>query len=139
MLTDKAAFDAVEQLLTENGTIAQFEAENGPVTGRMLVDLGEIPSTLRDEVQTDDNTVIFRGSFDFCNSAVGIALNVKTLKPMSRVWMEEQKLGAYQVSEEFVRYFLAVLVDGIHDGTYSVPIYCFLNDTASFEVYPSAE
>ena len=138
MLTNLKAFQEVEQMLVENGTIAAFEAENGPITGRMLIELGEVPSTLADQVDLSDGAVVFRGSFDFFNSTVGVAMDVKTKKPKTGVWEEEQKLGAYQVPAEYVRYFLAVLLEGIgEDGSYGVPICCFMNDDASFEVYPA--
>ncbi|MBR2790610.1 MAG: hypothetical protein IKD70_08400 [Eggerthellaceae bacterium] len=138
MLTNLKAFQEVEQMLVENGTIAAFEAENGPITGRMLIELGQVPSTLADQVDLSGDVVVFRGSFDFYNSTVGVAMDVKTKKAKSGVWEEEQKLGAYQVPEEWVRYFLAVLLEGIgDDGSYGVPIFCFVNEDASFEVYPA--
>ena len=141
MLTNLKAFQEVEQTLIDDGTIAAFEAENGPITGRMLIDLGTVPSTLADKVDLSGESVhVFRGSFDFYQTTVGIALDVKTKKPVSGVWEEEQKLAAYQVPEEWVRYFLAVLMQGIGDeGRFGVPIFCFVNDSASFEVYPSLE
>lgn len=141
MLSNLKAFQDVERMLVEDGTIAAFEEENGPITGRMLIDEGQVPSTLADQVDLSGESVrVFRGSFDFYNSTVGIALDVKTKKPVSGVWEEEQKLAAYQVPEEWIRYFLAVLLEGIdEDGSYGLPIFCFVNDNASFEVYPARE
>ena len=139
MLANLKAFQDMERMLTEDGTIAQFEQENGPITGRMMIDLGQVPSTLADQVDlSGDSVVVFRGSFDFYQTTVGVALDVKTKKPVSGIWEEEQKLAAYQVPEEWVRYFLAVLLQGIdEEGRFGVPIFCFVNDTASFEVYPA--
>lgn len=141
MLTNAEAFANIEAILTKNGTIARFEEENGPITGRMMVDLGQVPSTLASQVDTSGEAVyVFRGSFDFYNTTVGVALDVKTKTPKSGVWEEEQKLGAYQVSKEWVHYFIAVVLAGIDDeGRFGVPVYCFVNDTASFEVYPTQE
>ena len=137
MLANAEMFAGVENMLRENGTIAQFEADNGEITGRMLIDFGEIPSTLASAVDIDENTLIYRGSFDFCNSCVGVAIDRATLKAKSQVWIEEQKLGAYQPSPEYVRYFMDVLKDGLASGIFGGPICAFLNDKASFEVYPA--
>ena len=138
MLSNPEAFAQVEQMLMDNGTIAQFEADQGPITGRMMIDRGTVPSTLADSVPVDEDTVVFTGTFDFCNSAVGVAVNTKTGKQVGKVWIEEQKTGAYQPTEEWVKYFLNVLADGIRGGSYGVPIYAFVNDKAGFELYPSA-
>lgn len=137
MLTDAKTFAEVEQYLRDEGVIAEFEAEHGPITGRMLIDRGEVPSTLADEVEIDADTVIFRGSYDFANSTVGIAIDRKTGKPKCSLWMEEQKLGAYQVAEDYAKYFINVLRESIAAGSYDVPIFCFMNEDAAFEIYPA--
>ena len=138
MLTDAKQFAEVEEMLRENGTIAAFEAEHGEITGRMFIDYGPVPSTLTDSVTIDENTAIFRGSFDFCNSTVGVAMDLATGKPKTDVWVEEQKLGAYRPNRHWVEYFLAVLADGYADGAFAVPVFAFVNDSAGFEIYPAS-
>ena len=137
MLSNPQAFAEVERMLTEDGTIERFEAEHGPVTGRMMIDVGQVPSPLKDRVELGSDVVVFTGTFDFLHSAVGVAVDVRAGQPKSGVWVEEQKTGAYQPGKQWVDYFMSVLMDGIRDGAYRVPIYAFINDNASFEVYPA--
>ena len=137
MLTNAKLFADVEQMLTEDGTIAAFEAEHGPITGRMLIDEGEIPSTLADGVDIDKDTKVFRGSFDFAKSTVGVAVDMKTGKAKTPIWQEEQKIGAYQVAQEWVDYFADVVRGCIADELYATPIFAFMNEKAAFEVLPA--
>ena len=43
MLINQELFDTVEQALSKNGTIEDFENENGKITGRMMITLTDIP------------------------------------------------------------------------------------------------
>ena len=137
MLTNAKLFADVEEMLRENGTIAAFEAEHGPITGRMLIDEGEVPSTLVDGLDLDGDIKVFRGSFDFAKSTVGVAVDMKTGKAVGPIWQEEQKIGAYQVAQEWVDYFADVVRDCIAEGRYETPIFAFMNEKGAFEVLPA--
>lgn len=81
MLVDKEMFNLVENALREQGVIGKFEAENGEITGHMMITMMEIPSELSMDI-TDDNVKAFCASFDFFDMMIGIAVDLSTMKPI---------------------------------------------------------
>lgn len=78
MLKDPDRFKALEEEIRERGIIEQFEEENGPILGRMIIDRGEIPENLRaDSLQThnEEDIYVFDCSFDFYQATLGLAFD----------------------------------------------------------------
>ena len=137
MLSNVEAFDKLESILVKDGTIARFEEESGKILGRMMIDLCEIPENLKGEIEFSDSTYAFQGTFDFYDAALGIALDVRTMEVKGGLWITPQAEHYDEPAKEWIEYFIETLVRGIDNGSYGVPIYAFVNDTSSFEVYPS--
>ena len=137
MLSNVEAFEDLERILIEDGTIERFEKESGKILGRMMIDECEIPENLKSEFEITRSTVAFQGTFDFYDVALGIALDVKTMEVKGGLWLTPQAEQYDEPAHEWVEYFIETLVRGIDNGSYGVPIYAFVNDTSSFEVYPS--
>ena len=135
---DKGRFDAVEAILTQKGSIAKFENENGKIKGRMMVDIVDPPSNLN--IAIPDGNFVFGASFDFYDCSVGMVLNPKTLKAGSGIWVSEQKEGAEPPSQEWIDFFVETLVNHIEpDGSFGYPMFTFATDTADMTVVPTKE
>ena len=137
VLSNIEAFENLERILTEDGTIAGFEGENGKILGWMMIDLCEIPDNLKGEIEITESTYAFQGTFDFYDVALGIALDVKTMEVKGGLWLTPQAEQYEEPASELIEYFIETLVKGIDNGSFGVPMYAFVNDTSSFEVYPS--
>lgn len=138
MLFDKRKFDAVEAILTQKGSIAKFENENGIINGRMMIDIVDSPSNLN--IIIPDGYYAFGASFDFFDCAIGMVLNPKTKEVGSGIWVTEQVEGAEPPSQEWIDFFVATLVNHIEpDGSFGYPMFTFATDTADMTVVPTKE
>ena len=121
MLNNPEQFKTVEAALKSMGTIKAFEDENGPILGDR------------------ENLTAFEASFDFCNVALGIVIDTKKKTMESSVWGRYQVPGAQRPSEEWVKFFIRTLFEHIgDDGSYGIPMYSFVNNTADFTAVPTA-
>ncbi len=138
MLIDKKMFDVVEEMLTENGTIEEFEKENGKIKGRMMITKAEIPENYKIKKIEGKTPVAFEASFDFCNATLGVALYTDTKELACSIWFTPQKDGAKEPAREWVEFFIEKLISSINDdGFYSYPIYSFVNDTCDITIIPT--
>lgn len=136
MLRDPEMFDVVENILTENGTIDNFEKENGKIKGRMMITLTEIPEELG--IQGGEGIHAFDCSFDFYEASIGLAINTATRELAGGLWVTPQVEGADAPDETWVEFFIKTLVENIdEDGSFGVPMYTFTTDEADFTVVPS--
>ena len=62
MLADKELFDRIEEVLSEQGIIEQFEEENGRIIGRMMIVLGDVPDNLKSDIDMNENDTVFIGT-----------------------------------------------------------------------------
>ena len=139
MLADKEQFEIIERSLLRNGTIDQFENEYGKITGRMMITLADIPDNIEIKKYKDKVPAAFEASFDFYDSAVGIAVYTMERQAASKVWVRPQKEGAGTPSEDWITFFIKTLISNIsEDGSFGVPIYSFVNDTSDLTVIPTA-
>ncbi len=139
MLKDQALFEIVEEALRKDGSIARFEEECGPVKGRMMITLTDIPEGIEITEQRDTAPTAFEASFDFYDSTVGVALYTKDRTPATGIWVTLQEDGAEAPAKDWVEFFIKTLVSGIdEDGSYGIPIYSLVNETADLTVVPAA-
>ena len=139
MLSDPVQFKAVEEGLAGMGVIEKFESENGAILGRAMITLTDIPESMEVKRTDREKLTAFEMTFDFCNVALGIAVDTKRKTLESSVWGRYQAPGAQPPSEEWVKFFIRTLFENIgDDGTYGIPMYCFVNDTADFTAVPTA-
>ena len=139
MLNEPELFRAAEAGLKSMGVIERFEAENGPILGRMMITLTQIPESVPIQREDRENLTAFEASFDFCNVALGVAVDTKKRTLESSVWGRYQTPGAERPSEEWVKFFIQTLVEHIGgDGSYGVPMYSFVNNTSDFTAVPTA-
>ena len=137
MLIHEKAFKQLEKILNDKGVIPDFEANNGKITGRMMIIETDMPS---DTCASGAGSCAFEGSFDFYDVSVGVVIDTFTKQVISSVWFNEQKRGAEHPSDVWVRFFLKTLMNGIdEDGGYGVPIYTFVNDHSDFTFYPTKD
>lgn len=139
MLSNPELFKTVEAGLTAMGTIKAFEDENGPILGRVMITETEIPDGVN-VMRTDrENLTAFEASFDFCNVALGVVVDTKKKTLESSVWGRYQVAGAQRPSDEWIKFFIRTLFEHIgKDGSYGIPMYAFVNDTADFTAVPTA-
>lgn len=137
MLVDNNIFNIVEQLLSKNGTIEEFENKNGKITGRMMITLTDIPEDI--EIDKNKKSIYaFECSFDFYDVSIGVVLDTKELKALSPIWATEQVPNAEHPDSMWIDFFLKTLVENIlDDGSFGVPIYTFLNNNSDFSVVPT--
>ena len=139
MLSDPEMFQTVENGLREMGTIKAFEDENGPVLGRVMITTTEIPNGVNVKRTDLENLTAFEASFDFCNVALGVVVDTAKKTLESSIWGRYQIPGAQRPSEDWAKFLVRTLFEHIgDDGSYNVPIYAFVNDTADFTAVPTA-
>ena len=137
MLANQELFDTVEAILRNNGTIARFEEECGAIKGRMMILQTEIPAGIAVQKHRSNSPTAFEASFDFYDSTVGIAIDATDKEPATGVWVTPQKDGAEPPDDEWVEFFIRTLISNIaEDGSFSVPIYSFVNDKYDMTVVP---
>ena len=140
MLSNPELFKAVETGLTSMGTIKAFEDENGPILGRIMIDTTDIPKEVAIKRADRENLTAFEATFDFCNVALGVVVDTKKKTLESSVWGRYQVPGAQRPSDDWVKFFIRTLFEQIgEDGSYGVPMYSFVNDTADFTAVPTAQ
>ena len=138
MLAKPEEFRAVEEALKAMGVLEKFEKENGPVLGRAMITLTEIPESIPVQREDRENLTAFEISFDFCNVALGIAVDVKKKTLETSVWGRSQTPGAERPTQEWVKFFLSTLFEHIgDDGSFGIPMYSFVNNTSDFTVVPA--
>lgn len=138
MLADKELFDRIEEVLSEQGVIEQFEEENGRIIGRMMIVLGDVPDNLKSNIDMDENDTVFIGTFDFYDSSVGMVLNTTTMQTKGGLWITPEVPNADTPSQEWCEFFIETVSKCIEkNGSFGVPMYTFCSDTADFTVVPS--
>lgn len=141
MLIDPSSFKRLEDSLIEQGKIEKFEKESGKILGRVMITIGSIPDDIKEDVLRDneeDDLIIFNCSFDFYNSTLGIALYKKDFKLASRIWITEQEEGAEKPSQDWIEFFIRLLVEYViesNDG-FGYPIYAFVNNNSEMVIVP---
>lgn len=140
MLKDEKLFEALENFLRKRGTIAEFEQENGKITGRMMITETEIPEYLEFDFDKTRTVRAFEGSFDFYDATVSVAVYIDqdSLEVASGLWVTPQHEDAEAPDQVWSEFFIETLWNYLFDGkSYCVPIYTFVNDTSSFTVTPT--
>lgn len=139
MLKNPELFKHVESGLRSMGTIRAFEDEHGKILGRAMITLTDIPESIELKREDRENLTAFEITFDFCNVALGIAVDTKRKTLESSVWGRYQAPNAQRPSEEWIRFFIRTLFENIgEDGAFGIPMYCFVNNTADFTAVPTA-
>lgn len=139
MLKDQAQFEIVEEALRKDGSIVRFEKECGPVKGRMMITITDIPEGIKIAEKRDTAPTAFEASFDFYDSTVGIALYTKDRTPATGIWVTPQEEDAEAPAGDWIEFFIKTLVSSIDDdGSYGIPIYSLVSDTADLTVVPTA-
>ena len=142
MLIDSSSFKRLEESLIEQGKIEKFEKESGKILGRVMITIGNIPDDIKEDILIDneeDDLIIFNCSFDFYKSILGIALYKKDLKLASRIWITEQEDGAEEPSQDWIEFFIRLLVENVvesNDG-FGYPIYAFVNNDSEMVIVPT--
>lgn len=137
MLIDKAKFEIVERMLTEQGKIKAFEQENGAILGRMMITIDEMPEDMSDEVEIKKDLTVFTASFDFYDMTVSAAVYTQS-KGIAKMWITPQDDDAEQPAREWISFFIEKLFEGIdNEGNYGVPICSFVTDTSDMTVVPT--
>ena len=142
MLIDFEKFNELEEILREKGELEKFERESGKILGRVMITIGEVPEELKCEVLKDYNekdVYVFNCSFDFYNSYLGLVLEKQTLKPVSSIWITEQIKGSDVPSQEWVEFFVRILVEYVieNEGGFGIPLYIFVNDESELVIDPT--
>lgn len=138
MLADKKSFDRVEEVLRNNGTIENFEKENGELRGRMMITLGELPENLKADLPLNKTDFVFIATFDFFDTAIGIAVDTVNRAPKGDAFYIKQTESAAEPPMEWVTYFINTLSEIIRpDGSFGVPILVFMSEESGFTVVPT--
>ncbi len=139
MLANEKLFASLEESLTQSGSIARFEAENGPILGRMMVVRAAVPEGIAVKQIAGKTPVVFEASFDFYDALLGLAIYTDTKEAATGVWVTPQTEGAEAPAHEWVEFFIEKLLESIReDGSFGVPIFSFVTDTCDMTVVPTA-
>lgn len=137
MLIDKAQFEIVEKMLTEQGRIEAFEKENGAILGRMMITTDTLPEELAEEVEIKEDLTVFTASFDFYDMTVSAAVYTSS-KEIAKMWLTPQDDDAEQPAKEWISFFIEKLFLGIDDeGGYGIPMCSFVTDTSDMTIVPT--
>lgn len=137
MFADSRMFERVESILQGNGSFQRFEDENGPIRGRMMITQTEIPKNVEVMARDGAAPIAFEASFDFYESTVGLAIYTADRQLATGLWTTPQRDGAEPPADDWVEFFIKTLVGSIEeDGSFGVPIYSLVNDTAELTVVP---
>ena len=140
MLENPELFDDVENVLNDQGIIPRFEKENGPILGRMMITLTEIPEDLDLNLEQYEGLYAFKCTFDFYDCALGLVLDTKDMKPASPIWITPQVDDAVQPDEVWIEFFVQTLAENMSGSAgFGIPMYTFVNDHDSFTVVPTVE
>lgn len=138
MLANEKLFNKVEDDLRKEGKLQAFEKENGPITGRMMIDRVELPDEIEVAEVGCKKPLALEASFDFYDTAVGVAVDPESGKFASKIWGTPQVADAEEPDEAWVEFFIQTLADSIgEDGEVGYPIYSFVNDTSDMTVVPT--
>ena len=139
MLSNAELFSVVEAECIKSGVIERFEAENGTITGRMMIDAVDMPDDINLNPDVDGHIVAFEASFDFIDARIGFALSVTNMEAASDIWITNCSSDDLP-DNSLVEFFIGKTVESIMpDGSYGIPIYVFITDEASFSCIPTAE
>lgn len=139
MLIEKAKFEIVEKILTEQGKIKAFEQENGAILGRMMITTDALPEDIAEEVENKEDLTVFTASFDFYDMTVSAAVYTQS-KGIAKMWITPQDDDAEQPAREWISFFIEKLFEGIdNEGNYGVPMCSFVTDTSDMTVVPTKE
>lgn len=137
MLIDKAKFEIVEKMLTEQGKIEAFEQEKGAILGRMMITTDEMPEDISEEVEIKKDLTVFTASFDFYDMTVSAAVYTQS-RGVAKMWITPQADDAEQPAREWISFFIEKLFEGIDlEGNYGVPMCSFVTDTSDMTVVPT--
>ena len=104
-----------------------------------MITLTEIPDSIPIARPDREHLTAFEVSFDFCNVALGVAVDTKKKTLESSVWGRYQTPGAEKPAQEWVKFFLQTLFEHIGaDGSFGVPMCSFVNNTSDFTAVPTA-
>lgn len=138
MLADEEKMNDLEKSLRRSGKIDKFESEYGRITGRMMITRTQIPDGIEVEQIPGKTPQAFEASFDFYDSAAGIAVYTDIKRAATGIWITPQSENACAPSGEWIEFFVDKLMQSINeDGSYGVPIYSFINDDSDMTVIPS--
>ena len=83
--------------------------------------------------------MVFQGTFDFCDCAVGVGIDWNTLKVFTGMWVTPQAADAEAPDEHWMGFFLKTLIENFEeDGSYGIPMYTFIAHSGEFTVIPVA-
>ena len=137
MLSNPELFKTVEDIIRTQDSFKEWVEKNGEITGRMMIDVVDLPEGIEIKHPREYEPVAFEASFDFYNVAVGIAIYTDTKDFATTLWAHYQVEEAELPDHTWVSFFLEKLIDAIHDdGSYGWPIYSMVNDTADITVVP---
>jgi len=137
MLSNPVLFDQIEKICRSRGTIAQFEAENGEMKGRMMIDAISVPDDVPLKPGIDDRITAFEASFDFMDCRIGLAVCVPKMEAASGFWYSSDE-GGQPPDQVWIEFFVQTLMESIEpDGSYGIPIYVFISDAGLFSVVPT--
>ena len=138
MLFSQELFDEVEAFLDEDGSLAEFEQENGEVLGRMMIDMIDPPENMN--LQIPEGSYGFGASFDFCDCVIGLVLDPETKKAGSGIWSVEQEDGAEPPTQGMIEFFMDTLLDQIESGdSFAFPMFTLIAENGSLTVMPVEE
>lgn len=139
MLKDAETFARLESALFADGARETFEATHGPLTGRAMITLTDIPEEIQVTVGSMEDIpylYAFEASFDFTDTTLGIAMcvNSSPLKVASPLWHTP---AAEEAPDELTRFFLETLAANVPgDGTLSLPIFVFMGEKEDLTLVP---
>lgn len=135
VLVDKESFFLAEEVLRKQGILDKFEAENGKITGHMMITMMDVPPELKIE-NSNENVRAFYASFDFYDMMIGIAIDLSSKEPVSQLWLAPQCDDAVEPSMEWIEFFLKTLFENLSEDGVGIPMYSFVNDHSDFTAVP---
>ena len=137
MLVDPEMFQRIEKYLHDNGTIARFEQEQGPIRGHMMITLCDVPEEYLTTRVEGERVFGFEASFDFYDATAAFAFYPQSRTAGSGVWITPQREGAEAPSRDWIEFFVHTVLDNIKEnGSFGIPMYTFLADVGDFTVVP---
>ncbi|MCD5601812.1 hypothetical protein LOB56_02615 [Lactobacillus delbrueckii subsp. lactis] len=103
----------------------------------MMITETEIPEELCIKIN-DTDVHSFKATFDFYNTAIGLALNVKTREAATKFWLTPQDDRNDVPTNSWFEFFAMILMEALDEGMDSIPTFSFVNNSIIPVTLPSA-
>ena len=136
MLFDAVDFEFVRNDPGVGSEMDKLEAQYGPLDKKMMIQEGDIPAELQDDIDPKRKVLVFESSFDDVNAGFGIAFYSDTFEPATVAWVrfDDENDKSQFPTENHMELMMGVLTNQHVEQRLGTPMYTFYNNQQVFTV-----